>query len=140
MGILYPPPLLIGGPISHQKYTRGVCFYAKFYFNRFIVSSLCCEKPQILPHFHLKGSVVVARGQVEAGCTMTNLLLSNGIESTSIFKCIDGKVVSTKSANQKCDRQKPPVFAPSLTILGMVIEKVHTNLAPLKCFHIQRKV
>jgi len=82
----------------------------------------------------------VARGQVEAGCTVTNLLLSSGIKSTSIFKCIDGKVVSTKSAIQKCDRQKPPVFAPSLTILGMVIEKVHTNLAPLKLFHIRRKV
>jgi len=45
------------------------------------------------------------KNKVERGCTTTNLRLSNGIESVSIFKRLDGEVVSTNYAVQRRDWQ-----------------------------------
>ena len=89
--------------------------------------------------------------KVEHGCTTTNLPLSNGIKTISVLQRLHGEIGRTSSdvmdRKSVMDKQKNQRFSPPQrrvksdpTKLGMVIEDLEHDLAPLKRLGVWRIV
>ena len=90
--------------------TQGVRLRAKFRLDRFILSPSGGEKPQFLPYFGLRHSVVSPIGsnlrKLSTDAQLLTFPLSNGIKIISVLHCLHGDIVerSDCSSSRGCCR------------------------------------
>ena len=96
------PLLPMRAKFGALQQTNGVRLRAKFRIDQFILSPSGGEKPQFLPNFRLRHSVVspvgsnVRKLNTGAQCTTTDLPLSNGIKIVSVFQRLHGEIRAHK--------------------------------------------
>jgi len=152
-GDFYTDPLLpMRAKFSALEQTHGIRLLTKFRLDRFILS-LAAKNPNFVPFSGLRHLVVSPVGsslrKLNTVHNYTNLPLSKGIKTVSVFQRLHGEIWRTNSYIQKRDglTDKAPAFLPPLrqgnpnpTKLGMAVEFLEDDHAPGRLLGVQCKV